>query len=248
MGSRNWAYAGVLLGFTASITANIASTVLKQTEVPLMLRIPFAAFWPIATYVAIEVLARTDWATSWSHRLIRLVLAGPVGAVAAFVSYLHQHHLMGLAGEPGLAQGFGPIAVDCLLFGMTATLIVTRPKVREQMITQPMDPAWSEPWETFQESVAPVSPAPVDIPISPASPRAPRLSRSTWDARKVIEMIVDGQKTADIESATGAGAASIAGLRRVVKQLQSDPRGPVDTGARRIPEAHIAIARELASK
>jgi hypothetical protein len=49
---RRWAYFGVILGFAASITANVASVSMKTTDVTLWLRVPFAVFWPLATYLA----------------------------------------------------------------------------------------------------------------------------------------------------------------------------------------------------
>lgn len=249
MSGRKWAYFGVILGFAASITANIASTVLKQTDVSLWLRVPFAVFWPLATYVAIEVLVRTDWAQSWSHRAVRLVLAGPVGVVAAFVSYLHQHHLMVLAGEPGLAQGFGPLAVDGMLFGMTATLIVTRVKAaREESapeygVTQPLPPSWEESWEEdFSASVAPISLAPVEsAPVS----APPSRQRSSWDARQVAELILSGAKTPEIVEKTGAGRASVDRFRRVARLIQEDPRITIDPKAEKVTSDNIRMIRDL---
>lgn len=245
---RRWAYFGVMLGFTASITANVASTVLKDTDVSLGLRIPFAVFWPLATYVAIEVLVRTVWEPSLSHRLVRVVLAGPVAVVAAFVSYLHQNHLMSLAGEPMLAQAFGPLAVDGMLFGMTAALIVTRPKVRTEPADSPdLDELlvrWGigqgADWDAAaarELSEAPVSPA-------PAQRRVPVV---TWDARQVAEMILDNEKTATIQAVTGAAPATIGRFRRVTRLLQTDPRTAV-TAAEKVRPEHVAMIRELVTR
>lgn len=128
---RGWAYFGLLLGLAGSTTGNVANTVLTQTDVPLALRVPFAVAWPVWTWVGIEVLTRTQWRRSWPHWIARLILMGPTTLVAAFVSYLHLHHVMLLAGEPGLAQAVGPLAVDGTLFGCTVALLVTRRKMNE---------------------------------------------------------------------------------------------------------------------
>jgi hypothetical protein len=230
---RRWAYAGVLLGFGASITANVASTVLNESTVSLGLRVPFAVFWPLATYVAIEVLTRTDWiAGSWTHRLIRALIWIPVGGVAAFVSYLHQHELMVLASEPGLAQAVGPLAVDGMLFGMTATLIVTR--IRKEITEYSNVDAEIERLEMLLAEQAaqnavrelPTLPEMVEAKteeilaqIEPVKrERAPR-----WDAAKVCEMAVDGVKAPEAQQVAGIGVSTYGRYTRVAKALKAEP-------------------------
>lgn len=127
---RGWAYFGLLLGLAASVTGNVANTVLAGTTVHLGLRVPLAILWPVLTWVSIEVLTRTVWARSFSHVATRIFLAGPVALVAAVVSYLHLHHLMAMSGEVGLAQAVGPLAIDGTLFGCTVALLVTRAQER----------------------------------------------------------------------------------------------------------------------
>jgi hypothetical protein len=116
----------VLLGLAASVAGNVANTVLTVSDVDLRLRIPFAVAWPVFVYIGIEVLTRVEWMRNWRHWIARLMLMGPMTLVAAFMSYLHLHHLMILSGEPGLAQAVGPIAIDGTLFGCTVALLVTR--------------------------------------------------------------------------------------------------------------------------
>jgi hypothetical protein len=123
---HGWAYLGVLLGLAASVAGNVANTVLTVSDVDLRLRIPFAVAWPVFVYIGIEVLTRVEWMRNWRHWIARLMLMGPMTLVAAFMSYLHLHHLMILSGEPGLAQAVGPIAIDGTLFGCTVALLVTR--------------------------------------------------------------------------------------------------------------------------
>lgn len=129
---HGWAYFGVVLGLIASVAGNVANTVLTVSAVPLQLRVPFAVAWPVFVYIGIEVLTRVEWERNWRHWIARLMLMGPMTLVAAFMSYLHLHHLMILSGEPGLAQAVGPIAVDGTLFGCTVALLVTRHVARGQ--------------------------------------------------------------------------------------------------------------------
>lgn len=269
MNARGWAYIGVGLGFLASITANIASTVLKATEVPLQLRVPFAVFWPVATYVAIEVLVRTEWSASWSHRFVRLVLAGPVAVVAAFVSYLHQHHLMILAGEPGLAQGLGPIAVDSLLFGMTAVLILTRPGSATPVVeaapesesvksvveviedaagaSQPIEPGidWQAEFEALDKVTEDVpAPKPLPVPVSPA-PRATR-SRVDYDVRRVAELVFAGATPGEIiASVPGLTRTPAYRLVKVGRILATDPSAAISP-AEKVAAEHVEILRDVA--
>ena len=125
MSGRRPAYLGVVLGFSASITGNIASTLLTPSAVTLWLRVPVSVLWPVLTYVGIETLTRVQWQSRWTHHLARLVLIAPVAGVAAYVSYLHQHHLLILMGEKGMTQLFGPLAIDGALYGFTFVLLLT---------------------------------------------------------------------------------------------------------------------------
>jgi hypothetical protein len=272
MSGRRWAYVGLFLGLSASITANVASTVLAQSEISLFLRVPFAVVWPVLTYIAIEVLTRTDWRRSASHILIRAVISVPVAAVAAFVSYLHQHELMILAAEPGLAQLVGPLAVDGMLFGMTATLIVTRvsAKASTMMLLEherPIGPMPAPRPAVTQElisadvpefSLEQLLPQPREwstaeldtasvAPVSPA-PRAPRAPRAAeWDVRKAAEMAVDGAKGSEISAATGASPATAGRFVKVAKILKADPRAEISAAEKVRPEG-VRIMRELISR
>jgi len=262
MSYRNWAYIALGIGLSASITANVASTVLKETGVPLALRVPFAVIWPVLTYLAIEILSRTPWRSGWKHYGVRAVLVAPVGLVAAFVSYLHQHDLMRLGGEPGLAQGFGPLAVDGLLFGAAFVLISTKESVSVDEVL--------EKWMTTEEQYTP-SPlemkslqewaAEISAPLSPAPPApqragslvsreeasaisagypAPRPSRASWDVSRVAEMAVAGEPFS-VAKETGIGQSTYANVSRVAKLLREDPRRDLST-AGKLPSGEVVSA------
>lgn len=271
MSYRTWAYVGLGVGLTASVTANVASTVLKETTVPLGLRVPFAVIWPLLTYLAIEILARTPWSKGWKHASVRVVLSVPVGLVAAFVSYLHQHDLMVLGHEPGLAQGFGPLAVDGLLFGAAFVLVSTR---KESISVDEV----LERWSVSED--APISPAPnfqimehpgalelelqeeVLLPMEEMDDSEARsvaigvqeerdggvITRSSWDARMVAEMILSGAKTTEITEKTGAKPASIGRFRKVARMIQTDARVTIDPKKEKVTSDNIRMIRELVAR
>lgn len=232
---RRWAYVGLGVGLTASITANVASVVLRGSPVPLALKVPFAVFWPILTYIAIEILSRTPWQAGWKHYGVRLVLAAPVGLVAAFVSYLHQHDLMRLGQEPGLAQGFGPLAVDGLLFGAAFVLISTKETESDVSVSQPVQPGidWEREFMETSALPAPVSPAPAkSLPT-----RSPRVS---WDVSRVAEMAISGEPFS-VARETGVGQSTYANISRVARLLREDPRRDL-SGAGKLPSGEVVSA------
>lgn len=237
---RNWAYVGLGVGLTASITANVASVVLRESPVPLALQVPFAIIWPILTYIAIEILSRTPWRAGWKHYGVRLVLAAPVGLVAAFVSYLHQHDLMRLGQEPGLAQGFGPLAVDGLLFGAAFVLISTKETESDISVSQPVQPGidWEREFAEMETSAlpAPVSPAPAkSLPTTPR--RSPRVS---WDVSRVAEMAISGEPFS-VARETGVGQSTYANISRVARLLREDPRRDL-SDAGKLPSGEVVSA------
>lgn len=255
MNGRTWAYIGLFLGLTASITANTASTVLITNGVSLWLRVPFAVIWPVTVYVAIEVLIRTDWRKTWSDIAIRLVIVGPVSTVAAVVSYLHQSHLMRLAGETGLAVAIGPLAIDGMLFGMTATLIRKAIVTRTELPIVPLTQAWSVP-TSADPSIVPntadeiigdwAHEADIVAPIS--APPAARKPRAKWDAVDVVNRLLQGEKPADVVTATDASRASVMRIAKVVRELRSNPRAAIDPKTEKVPTETVAYIREAVSK
>ncbi len=168
---HGWAYLGVVLGLGASIAGNVANTVLTHSDVPLQLRVPFAVGWPIFMGIGIEVLTRVHWERNWRHWFARVLLMGPMTLVAAFMSYLHLHHLMILSGEPGLAQAVGPVAIDGTLFGCTVALLVTRHAARGADAGPRKSLA--ERVSAARENVLTVKDAALGKPAEPAAPVAP---------------------------------------------------------------------------
>lgn len=103
------------LGIIISVSANVGHIwfVSKPSAEAMISAMVFAAFWPVALAVAVEVLSRVTWpaALRWPG-LLGTVL---VGGVALVVSYRHMNGLLLYFGESNLSAMLGPIGVDGLL-------------------------------------------------------------------------------------------------------------------------------------
>ena len=115
-----WAYGAAGLGGTVSVAANVAHSFVPPAGAsagwqPLPGAVTAAVFWPVALFVAIEVLSRTAWPDGGWWRLVRFGGLLPVALVAAVVSYRHLSGLIRYYGEDGLTATVGPLAVDGLM-------------------------------------------------------------------------------------------------------------------------------------
>jgi hypothetical protein len=84
-------------------------------------------FWPIALFVAIEILARTAWPRAARWVVVRFLGLLPVAVVAAIVSYGHLSGLLAHYGESSLTAHLGPLAVDGLMVMASSALMATAP-------------------------------------------------------------------------------------------------------------------------
>ncbi|MFI5913921.1 DUF2637 domain-containing protein [Dactylosporangium sp. NPDC051541] len=130
MTGRTWAYIGTVLGGTASLAANVAHCYVPPIGAPLGWRpetgaVVAAMFWPIALFVAVEILIRTQWPAGAWWRLARYGGLLIVALVAAVVSYRHLSGLIRHYGEDGLTSVFGPAAVDGLMVMAAAALLAS---------------------------------------------------------------------------------------------------------------------------
>ena len=127
---RGWAYVGAGLGGAVSIAANVAHSYVPPVDAPGAWSPPVGAvvasiFWPIALFVAVEILARVAWPDGKHWAVLRYGGLLPVALVAAFVSYKHLSGLIAFYGEDRLTAMLGPLAVDGLMVVATGALIAT---------------------------------------------------------------------------------------------------------------------------
>jgi hypothetical protein len=132
---RTWAYTGAILGGGVSIAANIAHSYVPPTDwtptsdnqhyTPQLGAVIGAVVWPLALFVAVEILARTPWPAGWRWIILRCAGLVPVALVAAFVSYRHLSGLLAYYHEDPLTAAIGPLAVDGLMVMATAALLTT---------------------------------------------------------------------------------------------------------------------------
>jgi DNA-binding transcriptional ArsR family regulator len=129
---RGWAYGGALLGGAVSVAANVAHSYVPPAVAgpgwdPHAGAVVGAVFWPVALFVAIEILARTPWPDPARWVVLRYAGLLPVALVAALVSYRHLAGLLAFYGEDPLTATLGPLAVDGLMVMATGALIATSP-------------------------------------------------------------------------------------------------------------------------
>jgi hypothetical protein len=151
---RAWAYTGAILGGGVSIAANIAHSYVpptgwtpvggKQQYTPQLGAVIGAVVWPVALFVAVEILARTPWPTGRRWLILRYLGLVPVALVAAFVSYRHLSGLLAYYHEDTLTAAVGPLAVDGLMVMATAALLTGTHRPTHPTPT-PDNPATTEP-------------------------------------------------------------------------------------------------------
>jgi len=208
-----WAYTGALLGGAVSIAANVAHSYVPPSGVPVGWHphggaVIGAVFWPVALFVAIEIIARTNWPAGKRWVALRFGGLVPVALVAAIVSYRHMSGLLAFYGEDSLTVLIGPCAVDGLMIMAVGALLASAPPV-DGYCASPMaegqadelvdEDTPSDPW-SYSE------PAPVSEPPTVPLPPAPRPART----RKPTATTTAGQIAKVRARYPDADAASIA--------------------------------------
>lgn len=132
---RGWGYAGAVLGGAVSVAANVAHSYVPPSGAVIGWAPPAGAvvgavFWPVALFVAVEILARTSWQAGRHWVAVRFGGLLPVALVAAVVSYRHLAGLLAYYREDSLTVAIGPLAVDGLMVMATASLIATSGRYR----------------------------------------------------------------------------------------------------------------------
>jgi hypothetical protein len=82
-------------------------------------------------------------------------------------------------------------------------------------------------------------------PISPPRPRAPRIS---WDAPKLIDMLLLGTPKAEILAATNVSLSSYGRISKVLRMLQEDRSTPIDAAREKVSPEHIDMMRRALAR
>lgn len=138
---KSWAYAGLTLGAAVSMTGNLLHSYVHPDGVPTDWSPPPGAvfgalLWPVALFIALEVLVNGQWGRHWGWLVMRVAAVGPVAVVAAVVSYQHLSGLLHSWHEDGFTARFGPVAVDGLMVVCSAALY--RARTVGQDVVQPV--------------------------------------------------------------------------------------------------------------
>lgn len=170
---RAWGYVGALLGGLVSIGANTAHSYVPPVGAPSAWRPPVGAvvgavFWPVALFVAIEILARTLWPDGAWWILVRFAGLLPVAVVAAIVSYNHLSALLGHYGEDRLTTVIGPLAVDGLMVMSSAAVIATSPRRSPVVLSAEQQAPSVAPWVSAPPTPATEIIRPDKVTDSPA--------------------------------------------------------------------------------
>lgn len=134
-----WAYLGIAVGGVVSIAANVAHSYVPPVGASSSWRpqagaVLGAVFWPVALFVAIEIMARTTWPDGKRWVLLRFGGLAPVAVVAAVVSYRHLSGLLAFYGEDWMTVRFGPLAVDGLMVMATGALLAANARPRRMAV------------------------------------------------------------------------------------------------------------------
>jgi hypothetical protein len=153
---RVYAYIGQIGGFALSFWANIRDAYIpeipdgvagadwregypgyKELD-PTIFDLVTAGFFPVAVFVAIELLARVAWKDTWPHRILRWAGVGSLTAVALIVSYSHLRTGFLLAGWNPEMASLAPAAIDGFMVLCTVVLLMTgHPAVAHEDLGQP---------------------------------------------------------------------------------------------------------------
>lgn len=265
---QRWARGGLAFGALFSIIGNVTHTVMSTSAMTLWIRVPLAVVWPVALFIAVEILVRVDWRARFIDWLGRVLLTVPVSIVAAIVSYLHLHHLMTLAGEPGSASILGPVAVDGLMLGSTVALLAIRARSLAEELPE------LEPVLTLTHSPELPMATPERSELKPAvAALSEKLEQATeggtmWtgsntpeqvserkramratpdDMRKAVLALMEGKTVAEACALAGFDPAkkraAVGRYNTVINRLRNDPQADVSN----VPGIHPALLDEISA-
>jgi hypothetical protein len=199
---RGWAYIGAALGGTVSIAANVAHSYVPPVGAPAEWSpqtgaVVGAVFWPVALFVATEILARVAWPSGRGWSALRFAGLLPVALVAALVSYKHLAGLLHFYGEDAVTSHLGPLAVDGLMVMATGALLATARRVAVPAV------------DTVPVAVEAVAETPAAAVIE--APAVPVPAARKTPAKRVTPRPASAAKVAKVAAKMpGASAAAIA--------------------------------------
>jgi len=232
---RGWAYIGAALGGTVSIAANVAHSYVPPIAAsgewaPQPGAVVGAVFWPVALFVATEILARVPWPSGKRWTALRFAGLLPVALVAAFVSYRHLSGLLAFYGEDIVTAIVGPLAVDGLMVMATGALLAT---ARRTVPALAEDTASAAP--IAAEVTAPEPPAapaveavPVPAPAvrkTPAKRVTPRPASAVKVAKVAAKM--PGAPVAAIAAKAGVSPSTVRRHLAALAATDASPSAPV---------------------
>lgn len=122
MTGRHFAYLGVGVGLVVSVAANVAHA--ASADKASVWSLGMSGFWPVALFIALEVLTRTTWQAGSRAVVVARVGVGVVAVVAAVISYWHLHGLLVAFKEEAHLAWLGPLAIDGLM-AVSASALLT---------------------------------------------------------------------------------------------------------------------------
>ena len=227
---RGWAYAGAALGGVVSVAANVAHSFVPPAGsdadwLPEFGAVVGAVFWPVAVFVAVEILARVAWPKGKRWAGLRFLGLLPVAAVAALVSYRHLSGLLNFYGEDDLTVFLGPLAVDGLMVmatGARRTTTVPAPRVERTPIVE------VDPIPQIEPTPAVEPPAPPAEPVQAA--RKPTPKRQPSAAARVASAVARSPRASDATIAARLGLSE-ATVKRHRRQAVDSVSTPVEPSA-----------------
>jgi len=231
---RGWAYIGAALGGTVSISANVAHSYVPPVAAstgwtPQTGAVVGAIFWPVALFVATEILARVPWPSGKRWTALRFAGLLPVALVAAFVSYRHLSGLLAFYGEDIVTAIVGPLAVDGLMVMATGALLATaRRTVALAEDSAPAAPIGAEV-TTPEPPTAPVIEA-APVPAPPVKKTPPkRVTPRPASAAKVAKVAakMPGAPVSAIAAKAGVSPSTARRHLAALAAADASPSAPV---------------------
>jgi hypothetical protein len=189
---RAGARGALALGIGASLAANVLAA--QPTTIGRVI----AAWPPVALLLTVELLSRVPVAPGWLSRL-RVVSAGAIAGIAAWVSYWHMVAVALEYGEAAAAAHLLPLSVDGLVLVASVCLLElgrTPAPTGADTATGPVDDGTGAGPVVAASSEPAAVPDPAPEPATPANPKPPtggarkaRAGRSNGSKRELVERL-----------------------------------------------------------